>query len=46
MTRDMAELIRRLADALSRRDIDALMNCFVPDAALEALRAADERLEG
>jgi hypothetical protein len=35
-TRDLANLVRRLANALSRRDVDALMNFFVPGATREA----------
>jgi uncharacterized protein (TIGR02246 family) len=45
-TRDLAELVRRWADAVSRRDVDALMNFFIPDALWEALGAGDERLRG
>jgi ketosteroid isomerase-like protein len=45
-TRDLAERLWRFVDALSRRDVDALMKFFVPDAVWEALGAGDERLRG
>jgi ketosteroid isomerase-like protein len=45
-TRDLAELTRRLADALSRRDVEAMTSFFAPDAVWEALGAGDERLRG
>jgi ketosteroid isomerase-like protein len=45
-TPDLEELTRRWVDAANRRDVDALMNFFVPEAAWEALGAGDERLRG
>jgi hypothetical protein len=45
-TRDLEDLVRRLADAATRRGVDALMTLFAPDAAREALGAGDERLRG
>jgi ketosteroid isomerase-like protein len=45
-TPDLEELTRRWVDAANRRDVDALMNFFVPEAAWEALGAGDERLQG
>jgi ketosteroid isomerase-like protein len=46
MTPDLEELVRRLVDALSRRDVDRLMKFFAPEAVWEALGVGDERLRG
>jgi ketosteroid isomerase-like protein len=43
---ELEELVGRFVDAANRRDVDALVNFFVPDAVWEALGAGDERLRG
>jgi ketosteroid isomerase-like protein len=45
-TPDLVELARRLADALSRRDFEAMMSFFAPDAVWDGLGPGDERLRG
>jgi ketosteroid isomerase-like protein len=45
-TPDAVEPTRRFLDAMNRRDVDALMSFFAPDAMWEALGAGDERLRG
>jgi ketosteroid isomerase-like protein len=44
-TPDLAQL-GLWVDAINRRDVDALMYFFAPDAVWEALGAGDERLRG
>jgi ketosteroid isomerase-like protein len=45
-TPDLEELNRRVVDAVNRRDFDAMMSFFAPDAVWEALGAGDEHLQG
>jgi ketosteroid isomerase-like protein len=45
-TLDLVEGTRRWVDATNRRDVDAMMSFFAPDAVWEALGAGDERLRG
>jgi ketosteroid isomerase-like protein len=45
-TPDLEELLGRFVGAVNRRDVDAAMNFFAPDAVWEALGAGDERLRG
>jgi ketosteroid isomerase-like protein len=45
-TPDLEEFVGRWVGAVNRRDVDALMSFFAPDAEWEALGAGDERLRG
>jgi ketosteroid isomerase-like protein len=45
-TPDLVELSRSFVDAANRRDVEALMSFFAPDAVWEALGPGDERLRG
>jgi ketosteroid isomerase-like protein len=45
-TPDLLELSRRFVDTANRRDVEALMSFFAPDAVWEALGPGDERLRG
>jgi ketosteroid isomerase-like protein len=45
-TPDLVKLSRRFVDAANRRDVEALMSFFAPDAVWEALGPGDERLSG
>jgi ketosteroid isomerase-like protein len=45
-TPDLEEFVGRWVGAVNRREVDALMNFFAPDAEWEALGAGDERLRG
>jgi ketosteroid isomerase-like protein len=45
-THDLEELLGRCVGAVNRRDVNAVMNFFAPDAVWEALGAGDERLRG
>jgi ketosteroid isomerase-like protein len=45
-TPDPEEGLQRFAEAMNRREVDALMSFFAPDAVWEALGAGDERLRG
>jgi uncharacterized protein (TIGR02246 family) len=44
-TPDLVELVRRQAEAANRRDLDAVMSSFAPDAVFEG-RALGESFEG
>jgi ketosteroid isomerase-like protein len=45
-TPDLVELLGRWVSVINRRDVDASMSFFAPDAVWEALGAGDERLLG
>jgi ketosteroid isomerase-like protein len=45
-TQDLVELTRRCAGAVNRRDVEAVMSFFAPDAVWDALGPGDERLRG
>jgi ketosteroid isomerase-like protein len=45
-TPDLKEGLRLWVGAINRREIDALMSFFAPDAVWEGLGAGDERLRG
>jgi ketosteroid isomerase-like protein len=45
-TPDLVELTRRWVDATNRRDAEAMMSFFAPDAVWDALGPGDERLRG
>jgi ketosteroid isomerase-like protein len=45
-THDLMGLSRRLVEAVNRRDVDALMSFFAPEAVWDALGPGDERLRG
>jgi ketosteroid isomerase-like protein len=45
-TADMEELLGRFVGAINRRDVDAVMAFFAPEARWDALGAGDERLRG